>query len=337
MKWFRVFGTAVTVFVITVAALSAAAQTRPVIRIGWQPDPNVSLYLAREKSWFEEAGLQPQYVKFISGPPMFAALQSESIDVAEIGLAPGIIGRGQGLDIKAFMISVDVSGSNALIAKKDVPVSSGRDLKGRRVAAVKGSTPYFGLVRFLERDGLSLGDIQYLDVSAQNMVPAFKRGEVDAIWVWSPWQNMLVGLGGKRITDNRQIGALSPNVWVVRTEWARKNPETLQTFMKVIDRAFQQIGANRELAIRQLSETLNVEPTMAEEILRSNEYPALQTQKSASYPLSVVAGYPGATAGLSLAAKRASEFLTSQGILKTPVGADDIVDPGPLKRYGESK
>lgn len=307
------------------------------IRIAWQPDPNVPLYLAREKNLFEKAGLQAEYVKFLAAPPMFAALQSGSVDIADMGLGPAIIGKSQGIDIKIIMVAVDVSATNVLVAQKEQTIRSGKDLRGKRIGAQRGTTPYLGLVRYLERDGLSINDIQFLDLTAPNIVPAFRQGEVDAAWVWSPWQNMLVGMGGKPIVSNQDIGAFAPQVWAVRAEWARKNPEALQRFMKVVDSAFQQIGANHDLAVKQLSTTLNVESKVASEILRTNGYPDLKTQTSVNYPLSLVAGYPGAEAGLSLATKQVAEFLYSQGIIKTKVVVDELVDPRPLKQYSNSR
>jgi aliphatic sulfonates family ABC transporter substrate-binding protein len=315
----------------------AQGGARTPIRIAWQPDPNVPLYLARDKNLFENAGLQVEYVKFLAAPPMFAALQSGSVDIADMGLGPAIIGKSQGIDIKIIMVAVDVSATNVLVAQKEQTIRSGKDLRGKRIGAQRGTTPYLGLVRYLERDGLSIQDVQFLDLTAPNIVPAFRKGEVDAAWVWSPWQNMLVGLGGKPIISNKDIGALAPQVWAVRAEWARQNPETLQRFMKVVDSAFQQIGANRDLAVKQLSETLNVERDVASEILKANDYPDLKTQASVNYPLSVVAGYPGAKAGLSLATKQTADFLHFQGIIKTMVVADDLLDPGPLMQYSNHK
>lgn len=326
----------VTFFCAVAVATPALAAQPPApipIRIAWQPDPNAPLYLAREKGWFEEAGLRPQYVQFLAAPPMFSALQSESVDVADMGLAPAIIGKGQGIDIKVVAVALDVSATNALVVQKALNVSSAKDLKGKRIGAQKGTTPFFGLIRYLEREGMGLKDIQYVDVNAPNAVPAFRKGEVDAIWVWSPWQNMLVGMGGKRVVSNKDIGALAPQVWAVRSDWAKKNPEALQRFLRVIDRGFREIGANRDLAVKQLAATLNVEPPIAAEILAANDYPALQAQGAASYALSPIAGHPGASGGLSLAVKRAAEFLHSQGILKAMVDADDLVDPAPLKQF----
>lgn len=303
------------------------------IRIAWQPDPNVPLYIAREKKMFEAEGLKPDYVKFLAAPPMFAALQSASVDIADMGLAPAIVGKSQGIDIKIVAIALDVSATNVLVAQKGVTIAAPKDLKGKRVGAQRGTTPYFGLVRYLERDGLSINDISFVDLTAPNIVPAFRGGELDAAWVWSPWQNMLVGMGGTAVTSNRDVGALAPQVWAVRAQWARDNPQLLQKFLKVLDASFQQIGSNQELAVKQLSATLNVDDAISLQLLKANDYPPLKTQASPNHPLSMIAGYPGAEAGLSRAVKQAADFLHAQAIIRTTVAPADLVDPEPLRVY----
>ncbi len=301
------------------------------IRIAWQPDPNVALYLARDKKLFEQAGLQPEYIKFLAAPPMFAALQSGSVDVAEMGLAPAIIGKSQGIDLKVVMLSVDVSATNVLVSQRQLPIRSAKDLKGKRIGAQRGTTPYFGLMRYLERDGMGIQDVQFIDLTAPNIVPAFRQGEIDAAWVWSPWQNLLVSMGGVPVISNKDIGALAPQVWAVRTDWAKKNPGILQKFMKVVDSGFQQIAGSRDLAVKQLMDTLNIEKDVAVQVLQTNDYPDLKTQAAQTYALSPVTG------GLSKATKQAADFLRSQGIIKAPVSPDDIIDPEPLKQYMKSK
>ena len=303
------------------------------IRIAWQPDPNAPLYIAREKKLFEAEGLRPEYVKFLAAPPMFAALQSASVDIADMGLAPAIIGKSQGIDIKIVAIALDVSSTNVLVARKGLTVTSPKDLKGKRVGAQRGTTPYFGLVRYLERDGLSISDVNFVDLTAPNIVPAFRGGELDAAWVWSPWQNMLVSMGGTAVISNKDVGALAPQVWAVRTQWARDNPQRLQTFLKVLDASFQQIGSNEELAVKQLSATLNIDDVISLQVLKANDYPPLKVQASTGYALSVVAGYPGGEAGLSLAVKQAADFLHAHSILKQAISPVDLVDPEPLRVY----
>ena len=308
---------------------AAAAQDSDTIRIAWQPDPNVPLYLAREKGYFEEQ-VEAEYVKFLAAPPMFAALESDSVDIADMGLAPFIIARSQGIEVKAIAVAVDVSATNVLVAQEDKTIGGPEDLKGLRVGAQRGTTPYFGLVRYLESGGLGIDDVEFVDLTAPNIVPAFRRGEIDAAWVWSPWQNMLVSMGGKPVTTNKEVGALAPQVWAVRTEWAEENPELVQIFLEVIDRSFQEIASSEELAIEQLVATLNIEPDIAKAVLDANDYPALEEQSSEDYALSLLAT---GDAGLSKAIAEAAGFLHSQDIIQSEPNPMDAIDPEPLKTY----
>lgn len=315
-----------------ISAMPAAAQeSSSEIRIGWQPDPNVAFYLARDKQLFEKTGLKPQYIKFTASPPMFAALQSGSVDVVEIGLAPAIIGKSQGIDMTIFMVSVDVSNTNVLVVQPDQNVKSPADLKGKRVAALRGSTPYFGLIRYLNSAGLDLKDIEFVDLAAANVVPAFRRKEIDAVWVWAPWQNMLIGMGGKRVVSNQDVGALSPQVWAVRTEWAKNNPATLQKFLKAINGGFHAIKVDAPLAVKQLAETLNIAPDIAKQVLETNRYPDLAEQYVATDPLSLIG--KDNNGGLKSVMKQASDFLLAQGIISKPAQIDGMLDARPVQQF----
>ena len=311
------------------------AQSGSEIRIGWQPDPNVAFYLARDKGLFEKAGLKPEYVKFTASPPMFAAMQSKSVDLVEIGLAPAMIGRSQGIDMTIFMVSVDVSNTNVLVVQSDQNVKSPADLKGKRIAALRGSTPYFGLVRYLNSGGLDLKDIQFVDLAAANVVPAFRRKEIDGAWVWSPWQDMLIGMGGKRIVSNSDVGALSPQVWAVRTEWAKNNPETLQRFLKAINGGFHEIKTDSPLATKQLAETLNIDAAIAKQVLETNRYPDLAEQYAPTEALSLRG--KGENGGLKKVMKQAADFLLAQGVISKPADIDGMIDAGPVEQYLKAK
>lgn len=316
-------------------AMAGAAYAQSEIRIGWQPDPNAAFYLARDKGLFEKSGLKPDYIKFTASPPMFAALQSKSVDVVEIGLAPAMIGRSQGIDITIFMVSVDVSNTNVLVVQSGENVKSPADLKGKRIAALRGSTPYFGLVRYLDSAGLDLKDIQFIDLAAANVVPAFRRKDIDGSWVWSPWQDMLIGMGGKRVVSNLDVGALSPQVWAVRTEWAKNNPETLQKFLKAINGGFHEIKTDAPLAAKQLAETLNIDPAIAKQVLETNRYPDLAEQYTPTDALSLRGN--GGNGGLKHVMKLAADFLLAQGVISKPADVDGMIDAGPVEQYLKAK
>jgi len=80
------------------------------IRIGYQPGTAPRFFVARDQQFFQKAGLAPDYVKFISGPPMLAALQSEDVDVAFMTTPPAIFALSQGIDVCVFFIESDRPG-----------------------------------------------------------------------------------------------------------------------------------------------------------------------------------------------------------------------------------
>jgi ABC-type nitrate/sulfonate/bicarbonate transport system substrate-binding protein len=313
-------------------SLAAQAAGLTPIRIAWQPDPNTALYVARDQGIFSKMGLKPTYVEFLAAPPMFAALESKSVDIADMGTAPFIIGRTQGIKIKAVMIAVDVSGSNALIVQKGLKVTSGKDLKGLRIGAQRGTSPVYGLERFLKDSGLNMSDVKFINLTAPNVIPAFEKHQIDAAWVWSPWQNILVDSGGQRVSSNAKVKAFTPQVWAVRSEWARKHPEALKAFVKAIGAGMQVIKVDDEAAVKALSTTLNVKPSMAVQMLSENDYPTLKEQVSNTYQLSVVNGYPDGNAGLSKAIVNAENFLKSVGIINTTIKPAILIDTTPLRQ-----
>lgn len=331
MKAWKLAVLAIAVCLGAMAPVPANAEAGSPLRIGWQPDPNAAFYLARDKGLFEKAGLKPEFIKFTASPPMFAALQSKSVDIVEIGLAPAMIGRSQGINMTIFLVSVDVSNTNVLVTQPDLTVKSPADLKGKRIAALRGSTPYFGLVRYLNSGGLDIKDIEFVDLAAANVVPAFRRKEIDGAWVWSPWQNMLIGMGGKRVVSNLDVQALSPMVWAVRTEWAKNNSDALQKFLKAINGGFREIKADTPLAIKQLAETLNIDPAVAKQVLQENRYPDPAEQYATTDALSLRTS--DGKGGLKTVMKEAADFLLAQGIISKSAEIDGMIDANPVRQY----
>ena len=95
----RVPGTTLLLFLASglIARGSPDDSPRP-IRIACQPTANWLVNTARDLKLFEKAGLAPTYVPFDSGVPMIAAAQEASIDVADLGTVPFLLGVSKGID-----------------------------------------------------------------------------------------------------------------------------------------------------------------------------------------------------------------------------------------------
>ncbi len=316
--------------------LAAQSQTLTPIRIGWIPDPNVGLYMAWQKNYFEKHGLKPEFIKFISGPTMFSALESGSVDVVDVGLGAAVVGKAQGIDLKLIAVAVDVSPSNVLVAQADFPVGSPKDLRGKRVGSTKGSTPYYGLIRYLQSGGMSITDIEFVDLAPPNIIPAFRRKEVDAAWTWSPWQDRLVAAGGKAITNNARVGAHAPEYLGVRGDFLKKNPDAVVRFLAAFDAGLKEAKADREAAAQSLIKLLNVDAATARSMLETNEFPDLAQQANPDYAFSINSR-PGAKTGMRKVLEEGADFFHSQGFSKNRITDPTFLDPGPLQSYLRSK
>ena len=79
----------------------AAQETRVPVRIGVIPIIGAApIFVARGEGWLKDAGLEPSFTTFESGPNMIQALASGTIDVYVAGIAPLAVARTKGIDVR---------------------------------------------------------------------------------------------------------------------------------------------------------------------------------------------------------------------------------------------
>ena len=309
---------------------ASAASPEPLpIRIGWQPSGEFRFFIAKELNLFEQAGLKPTYIKFVSGPPTLAALKSGDIDVSFLGSAPAIGGIAQGIDYKIIMPANEGLALSALVARNDSGISSLKDIKGKKIASTKGASTYMAVLKALELQKLNLSDINFVDLAVPSMIPAFVHESVDAIWVWSPWSSKLVAENGKIIAGMRDVEIdWAQQLWVARTEWLKKDFEAAARLIKTMDLATKALNGNPAPAVQAVADTLAITPQMAREILDSDHYPTLEEMVSATYSSSLI-GKAGYARGL----EQQAEFMEKQNAINGTPNIAAAIDPGPVMDY----
>jgi len=317
------------------AALTAAAwaQGNLPIRIGWQPSGEFRYFVAQELKLFEKAGLQPEHIKFVAGPPTLAALKSGDIDVSFLGSAPAIAGLAQGIDYKIIMPSNEGLTLSALVARPDSGIRSLKDIKGKKIASAKGASTYMAVLKALDLQKLTLQDIEFVDLAVPSMIPAFTNKSVDAIWVWSPWSSKLQAEGGAIVAGMRDVSIdWAQQLWVARTEWLDRQPEAARRLVKAIDFASQALKRDPAPAVRAVATQLAIPPAMAQEILATDHYPSVEEMVSQTYRSSLTA--PG---GYAQGLQEQAEFMYLQNFIKSIPDLKKAIDPRPVQAYLKSK
>jgi aliphatic sulfonates family ABC transporter substrate-binding protein len=302
----------------------AIAQAPIKIRFAWQPYNAVLFYTARDLKLFEKAGLDAELVKFTAGPPQFAAYRSESIDAGLFGTAGYVVGLSQGLDLKNFYIQIVSAYADGLVVRPESGITSLKDLKGKKIAYLRGTSAHIGLVTAAAKAGLAPSDLQMVTMDITNMVPAFSARDIDGAYAWEPWISKMQAVGGKVLTRTVDLGLDTSDHWVVREKWAKANPEGMRRLIRVVDLAYEAFTRDPTTAIRATAENLGVTEAVAKHIVEINPTLSLKqnVDPTARLSLAPAAGNPGA-AGMI---QRVADFLVSQDIIKTRVDAKAAVD-----------
>jgi NitT/TauT family transport system substrate-binding protein len=149
--------------------------------IGYAP-----IYIARDKHFFEEEGIQVD-VKTLDGP----GARESAYQAGELDFFPNtpdafcIFFAERPIKGKLVAGLDESEGADGIIATDEI--KNVRDLKGKRVGFQSGITSHFLLLYLLKQYGLSGRDIIQIDLSASDAGQAFIAGKLDAAVTWEPW------------------------------------------------------------------------------------------------------------------------------------------------------
>ncbi|MEI9964253.1 MAG: aliphatic sulfonate ABC transporter substrate-binding protein [Caulobacteraceae bacterium] len=106
-----------------------------------------------------------------------------------MGDAPFVFAYAAGAPIKAVLAydSGARGTSTALVVPAGSPIRTVADLKGKKVATVKGSIGHFLLLRLLEDAHVPAKDVQVVFLDPGSTRGALQSGSVDAWATWSPY------------------------------------------------------------------------------------------------------------------------------------------------------
>ena len=195
-----------------------------------------SIENAIEQGYFEEEGITVNLTEFQDGPTIIAAMESGSIDAGYIGQgAHTLCIKGQAT---IFALS-HISNGDALIGGEGI--TKVEDLKGKKVAYSSGTSSQDILVNSLESAGMTMDDIEAVDMDASAIVTAMLSGGVDAAATWSP--NSLKILeevpNATKLTDNLTFSdkTVSLASWICMPDYAEENKDVLVRFTRALFKA----------------------------------------------------------------------------------------------------
>jgi NitT/TauT family transport system substrate-binding protein len=215
-------------------AETEAAKDPITLKVAYMPNYGSlwSVTTAINKGYMEEEGITIEMVEFQDGPTIIAAMESGSIDMGYIGQgAHKLCINGQA---KIFALS-HISNGDAVIGGPNVKTLE--DLKGKKVAYSSGTSSEDILKMGLDSAGMTMEDIEAVDMDASGIVTAMMSGGVDACATWSPNSlKILEDTNNTKLCDNLTFSDTSVSLasWIVTPSYAEANQDKILRFAKAL-------------------------------------------------------------------------------------------------------
>jgi len=244
-----------------------------VLRVSLQPIPSYApFWVARHKGWLADA-LKADGVEAVEwsvlrdGPLQNEAFAAGIIDVALTADTPAIIGRAAGLDIQVVGLAAICPESLAVLVPADSPVQSMADLKGKKVAATKGSFCHHLLALALQQEGLALEDIGFINMAGPEINTSLRAGEIQAGVTWEPYISQAVDNGTARVLLDGTGLKQGHEVIVVRSSLVESSPGIVRTLLDVYRQSADWIQAHPAEAAELIADDVNLSPEQVKKTL----------------------------------------------------------------------
>ena len=187
-------------------------------------------------------------------------LNSGSVDFASTAGLAAVLSRANGSPIKTVYIQSQPEWT-ALVVAKNSQIKSLKDLKGKKIAATKGTDPFLFTLQALDTVGLNKRDVQLVHLQHPDGKTALERGQVDAWAGLDPLMASAQVQSGTKLLY-RNIGFNSYSVLSVKESFTQQSPAAIEAVIKAYEQARKWAKANpeklAELLARESKLPLNV-------------------------------------------------------------------------------
>jgi sulfonate transport system substrate-binding protein len=241
------------------SAHCALADDPQTLRVGYQKG-SIALVIAKEQGLLEKrfAHTNIQWIEFPAGPQMLEALNIGALDLGSTGDIPPLFAQAAGADLVYVGAEPAKPAAETILVRKDSPLQSIVDLKGKKVAFQKGSSSNNVLLRALNKAGLSFKDIQPIYLTPADARAAFEQGSVDAWAIWDPYASLALIEGHSRLlADGTDLGLSGP-IYSARRDYATQHAPFIREVLAQLTAAEAQTRSQRQQSIDILTRSMGL-------------------------------------------------------------------------------
>ncbi|MBN8188894.1 ABC transporter substrate-binding protein [Salipiger thiooxidans] len=239
---------------LSAALLVPALASAESLTFAWTPNPQTpQVDIAIEKGYFEDAGLDIEFVSFPTGREGFEAMIGGQVDVTFMAEFPAAVGALTGQDFAVVGDLARFTGSRVIVNTASGEVAGPADLAGKRIGTTIGTNVNFYLDEILAGAGI---EAEVVGAAPPDLVPALARGDLEAIVPFPTFYGAAKSTLGDSYAELRVPGYDVHYILAATPEMTGENSATLDAFMAALAKADADVQADPEAAMAAVARSM---------------------------------------------------------------------------------
>jgi NitT/TauT family transport system substrate-binding protein len=235
-----------TAYILVVLLFSCQSKNEEtVINVGYIPIADCSqLFVAYEKGFFKDEGINVKIKEFQGGPQILEALGGQKLEIGFSNLISLILANEKGINFRAItggpVEEVDHV-ENAILVLNSSGINSAKDLEGKKIAVNSKKNIIELMVReYLSKNGVDSSKVEIVEMKFPQMQAALVSKQIDAMANIEPYVTL-----GKKDTSIKVLSYYFTDV-IPRLEissynanlaWLNNNKELAEKFKNAMSTA----------------------------------------------------------------------------------------------------
>lgn len=260
------FAGAAALLAIATAAQPAMAQDLPVepgvFKLAISPWLGYGMwYVAQEKGFFKANGLEGvELTNFVEDKDMGAAIAAGQVNGGNESIQQLLAKVQAGLPVKGVLLLDASTKADAILVNSEIKTVA--DLRGKQVAFERGSTSDLLLNYILQKNGMTIDDVNVLPMPAASAGTAIISGTVPAAVTYEPYISAAVAADKtiKVLAEAGEAPGLISDVLSIPDETLKTKPGQVQAMLKSWDQALEYYRAHTEEGRAIIAKGVGAEP-----------------------------------------------------------------------------
>ena len=238
---------------------------------------NVPSIIQKNKNMFAEEfkangkEMTVNYAEITSGADQTQALASGDVDILyAVGGTSVVSAAANGADIKILNMYSRSPKAFCLYSKDD-SIKSAEDLRGKTIAGPTGTNLHQLLVAYLAEAGMTIDDVNYVNMKIPDAKAALDGGSVDAALVAGPTAYKSKQQGYHLVTDGEGLTDAVIAV-AVREDFYNEHKDIIDMFMNAEDKIIEYMENNYDETMDIVATELDLDKSAVEEMYTQYDF-----------------------------------------------------------------